>query len=150
MGSYTGGAMMPSTTRTERPYDAQKPYDVRAPRTERPYEIGAYGGDKGQSQAPFAMVGNNPASPFQPQAVNNQMPSLQQYYDQNKDNPENVQKFMSANGYDNASAAKNLGIDAGYIDGYFQKAGMTGIPGNNAPLIEALEKRRMQKPYQVA
>jgi hypothetical protein len=57
--------------------------------------------------------------PSSPYAMGGQSPGgLQSFYDQNKGNPQAVSQYMQQNGYSNQSAAKELGIDPGYVSNY--------------------------------
>jgi hypothetical protein len=73
--------------------------------------------------SPFTYGGNSPGTSPAPAPTG----GLQSFFNANRSNPAAVQQYMQQNGYTNESAAKELGIDPGYVNNYFN--GPTPAPG---------------------
>lgn len=69
----------------------------------------------------FSMVGGEPGRVGGNMTTAPSTPTggLQAFYDANKGDKTAMQKYLTDNGYTNATAASELGIDVGYVNNYF-------------------------------
>jgi hypothetical protein len=73
--------------------------------------------------SPFTYGGSSPGATSAPTG------GLQSFFNANRNNPAAVQQYMQQNGYTTESAAKELGIDPGYVSNYFNGGSSTPAPG---------------------